>query len=118
MTTIALSKEDCYVSLPDFYEMLADKMHECNGGSRPTIDCTKIRITKSVYDEIKRCLKETYSMTPLEITSLFLIFCWVYVLVVSVRTLVKTIVRCSLIGIFQMKSKSLVTIVGMLSSVI
>lgn len=74
LTTIVLSKEACYLSLPDFYEMLADKVHECNGGSRPTIDCTKIRITKSVYDEIKRCLKETYSMTPLEITSLFLIY--------------------------------------------
>ena len=60
--TIVLSKEDCY------------KVSKHNGGSRPTIDCRKIRITKSVYDELKRCLKETYNMTPLEITSLFLIY--------------------------------------------
>lgn len=74
MITIVLSKEDCYLSLPDFYEMLAYKVSKHNGGSRPTIDCRKIRITKSVYDELKRCLKETYNMTPLEITSLFLIY--------------------------------------------
>ena len=72
--SVVLSKEDCYLSLPDFYEMLADKVSKCTGGSRPTIDCRKIRITRSVYDEIKRCLKETYEMTPLEITSLFLIY--------------------------------------------
>ena len=59
--TIVLSKEDCYLSLPDFYEVLADKVSKHNGGSRPTIDCRKIRITKSVYDELKRCLKETYT---------------------------------------------------------
>ena len=64
MITIVLSKEDCYLSLPDFYEMLAYKVSKHNGGSRPTIDCRKI----------KRCLKETYNMTPLEITSLFLIY--------------------------------------------
>lgn len=75
MTTIVLSKEDCYLSLPDFYEVLADKVSKCNGGSRPTtIDCRKIRITKSVYDEIKRCLKEIYNMTPLEITILLIIY--------------------------------------------
>ena len=74
MTTIVLSKEDCYLSLPDFYEMLADKVSKCMGGLRPTIDCRKIRITRSVYDEIKRCLKEMYDMTPLEITGLFLIY--------------------------------------------
>lgn len=72
--SVVLSKEDCYLSLPDFYEMFADKVSKCTGGSRPTIDCTKIRITQSVYDEIKRCLKETYEMTPLEIASLFLIY--------------------------------------------
>lgn len=74
MITIVVSKEDCYLSLPDFYEMLAGKVQSCTGGSRPTIDCRKIRITKSVYDELKQCLKETYNMTHLEITSLFLIY--------------------------------------------
>lgn len=72
--SVVLSKGDCYLSLPDFYDMLADKVQSCTIYSRPTIDCRKIRITKSVYDEIKRCLKEIYNMTPLEISSLFLIY--------------------------------------------
>lgn len=45
MTTIVLLKEECYKSLPDFYEVLADKVSKCNGGSRPTIDRRNISVT-------------------------------------------------------------------------
>lgn len=72
MTTIVLSKEECYKSLPDFYEVLADKVSKCNGGSRPTIDRRDISLTPPVYTEIIRCLTLKYHMTAIEIINTFL----------------------------------------------
>lgn len=70
--SVVLSKDDCYKSLPDFYEMLADKVHECTGGSRPPIDRRNISVTLPVYTEIIRCLTLKYHMTAIEIINTFL----------------------------------------------
>lgn len=72
--SVVLSKEDCYLSLPDFYEMLADKVSKCMGGSRPPIDCRKISVTLPVYTEIIRCLTLKYHMTAIEIINTFLLY--------------------------------------------
>ncbi len=72
MISVVLSKEDCYLSLPDFYEMLADKVSKCTGGSRPPIDRRNISVTLPVYTEIIRCLTLKYHMTAIEIINTFL----------------------------------------------
>ena len=61
MTTIVLSKEECYKSLPDFYEVLADKVSKCNGGSRPTIDRRNISVTPP-------CIHRDYKMPHTEVS--------------------------------------------------
>lgn len=74
MISVVLSKEDCYLSLPDFYEMLADKVSKCTGGSRPTIDHRKIRVTLPAYTEIIRYHTIHDHMTAVEIINMFLLY--------------------------------------------
>lgn len=72
--SVVLSKEDCYLSLPDFYEMLAHKVSKCTGSSRPSIDCTNIKITPAVFEEIKQFHVAHYDMTLCEVYTMLVIY--------------------------------------------
>ncbi len=50
MQKINLTKEECYCRIPDLYDIIAKKLgHDPN---TVRCDCRKIRVTKSVMDQI------------------------------------------------------------------